>query len=148
MESQDQASGDGDRIIVGVDGSASSKEALKWAVRQARLTGTRVLAVAAWEIPTSFGWVPPYPSDYDPAEDAKSMLESTVGEVLGPDPDVDFSTLVLEGKASPVLTELSRSASLVVVGSRGHGEFAGMLLGSVSEWLTAHAHCPVLVVRH
>jgi nucleotide-binding universal stress UspA family protein len=53
----------------------------------------------------------------------------------------------VEGHLASVLTEQSKNASLIVVGSRGHGEFAGMLLGSVSEFLATHARCPVLVVR-
>jgi nucleotide-binding universal stress UspA family protein len=135
-------------VVVGVDGSPSSKAALRWAARQARLTGASLLAVVSWEFPKSIGWAPPWPSDYDPARDAKEVLEQTVEEVLGADPGIAVSTAALEGHPSLVLTELSKKASLMVVGSRGHGEFVGMLLGSVSEFLTTHAECPVVVVRH
>jgi nucleotide-binding universal stress UspA family protein len=138
----------GHRIVVGVDGSKSSKEALAWAARQARMTGMPLLAVAAWDYPGSFGWSPPWPPDYDPARDAKEMLEETVREVLGEDPDVVISTAAVEGHPAPVLVELSKDAALVVVGCRGHGAFAGMLIGSVSEHLVTHARCPVLVLRH
>jgi nucleotide-binding universal stress UspA family protein len=138
----------GDRIVVGVDGSEPAKAALVWAARQARTTGSPLVAVAAWEWPTSYGWSPPWPAEYDPSGDALKMLEETVRDVLGDAPDVPVTIEVLEGHPSPALVELSKRASLLVVGSRGHGEFAGMLIGSVSEFLVAHAHCPVVVVRH
>jgi nucleotide-binding universal stress UspA family protein len=143
-----QDDGGRELIVVGVDGSPASKAALRWAARQARLTGGRLLAVLTWEFPRSMGWAPPWPSDFDPARDAKELLEVTVEEVLGPHPDVEVSTATAEGHPSVVLTELSKKATLVVVGCRGHGEFVGMLLGSVSEFLTTHAECPVAVVRH
>jgi nucleotide-binding universal stress UspA family protein len=136
------------RIVVGVDGSKPSKAALAWAAHQARTTGTALVAVAAWEYPTSYGWSPPWPPEYDPGRDARHMLEETVREVLGEDPDITLETEALEGHPAPVLLEFSKGAALLVVGSRGHGEFAGMLIGSVSEFLVAHAHCPVVVVRH
>lgn len=134
-------------IVVGVDGSPSSETALRWAARQAELTGEHLVAVIAWDYPTSYGWAPPWPRDYDPQTNATKLLEKTVREVLGDEPSVPVTTVALEGHPSPVLTELSKRASLVVVGSRGHGEFTGMLLGSVSEFLTGHAHCPVVVIR-
>ncbi|HUZ20310.1 MAG TPA: universal stress protein [Acidimicrobiales bacterium] len=135
------------RIVVGVDGSASSKAALAWAARQAKLTGTPLVVVVTWEFPTSYGWPYQLPADLDLAGDAAAMLGATVSEVLGPHAGVDLSSAVVEGHPAPTLVEESKTASLVVVGSRGHGEFAGMLLGSVSEFLTTHAHCPVVVVR-
>ncbi len=136
-----------DRIVVGIDGSGPSKAALAWAAREAKLTGLRLTAVAAWSFPTSWGWTPPPLSDYDPEQDATHMLAQTIDEVLGPDPGIELETMVVEGHPAQVLVHQSESARLVVVGSRGHGAFAGMLLGSVSEFLTAHSHCPVVVVR-
>lgn len=135
------------RIVVGVDGSASSKDALKWAAQQAEATGAALEVVTTWEWPTSFGWVPPYPAEYDPEADAGKALEQTIAEVLGPSPSVAIRTRIAEGHPAPVLIELSRGADLLVVGSRGHGEFAGMLLGSVSEHCVTNAHCPVVVMR-
>ncbi len=123
-------------IVVGVDGSPSSKAALAWAARQAELSHVPLLVVSSWRSGTSYGW----PS-------AEAIIEDCLTEVLGPDPGIDIGTLVLEGHPAPVLTEQSKTASLIVVGSRGRGEFAGMLLGSVSEFLSTHAHCPVLIVR-
>lgn len=134
-------------IVVGVDGSRSSRKALAWAAKQAALTGARLVAITCWDYPVNYGWAPPWPPEFDPAADSKAMLDRVVDEVLGAGASARVTTATFEGHPAPVLVELSKTASLVVVGSRGHGEFAGMLLGSVSEFLTTHAHCPVLVVR-
>jgi len=135
------------RIVVGVDGSPSSCEALRWAADEARRAGALLEVVTSWEFPTTYGWVPPYPPDFDPGGDARRVLEDTVAEVLGEHPDVALDMRVVEGHAAPVLVEESRGAMLLVVGSRGHGGFTGMLLGSVSEHCVHHAACPVTVVR-
>jgi len=137
----------GQRIVVGVDGSPSSIRALRWAAEQARRTGDRLVVVTTWEFPTTYGWVPPYPPDFDPGGDARRLLESTVAEVLGEDPGVDVELVVEEGHAAPVLVQQAKGADLLVVGSRGHGGFTGMLLGSVSEHCVHHASCPVIVIR-
>lgn len=134
-------------IVVGVDGSEHSKVALAWAARQAALTSSTLVVVTAWHLPVNYGWGVPLPDDLDFEADAKAMLESVIKEVLGSDPGIALNTHVTEGHPARVLTEESKGASLIVVASRGHGEFAGMLLGSVSEYLTAHSHCPVVVVR-
>jgi nucleotide-binding universal stress UspA family protein len=136
------------RIVVGVDGSESSRQALRWAARQAQLTGSRLEVVITWELPTSFGWVPPYPSDFNPAGDAERAAEEEVGAALSSYPDVGVQTTVVEGHPAPTLVQASVGAELLVVGSRGHGEFAGMMIGSVSQHCVATAHCPVLVWRH
>ena len=135
------------RIVVGVDSSPSSKNALRWAAHQAKLTGATLEVVITWEYPISFGWSPPYPADFDPQADAQRALDHTVQEVLGSAPDMTILTRVVEGHPAPVLVDLSRGAELLVVGSRGHGRIAGMLLGSVSEHCVTNAHCPVLVLR-
>jgi nucleotide-binding universal stress UspA family protein len=143
----DEAGGADPRIVVGVDGSRSSCQALRWAARQAKLTGASLEVVACWEFPTAYGWVPQYPAGFDPSGDARRALEGTVAEVLGEDPGVEIGLSVVEGHAAPVLVEAARGATLLVVGSRGHGGFTGMLLGSVSEHCVSHAPCPVTVVR-
>jgi nucleotide-binding universal stress UspA family protein len=140
--------GGGERIVVGVDGSPSSLQTLRWAARQAKLTGASLQVITCWEYPTSYGWAPPYPADFDPGGAAKRTLEVTVAEVLGDDPGVDIELSVVEGHAAPVLLEVARGASLLVVGSRGHGGFTGMLLGSVSGRCVGHAPCPVTVVPY
>ncbi len=144
MSSQSDSS---HRIVVGVDGSPASMDAVAWAVGQAELTGAVLEVLAAWEWPTSYGWSLPIPSEYDPAHDSEVLLDKAIGPVRAAHPTVTIQQTVLEGHPAPLLVEASRGADLLVVGSRGHGEFAGMLLGSVSEHCTANAHCPVLVFR-
>jgi nucleotide-binding universal stress UspA family protein len=137
----------GHRIVVGIDGSETSVEALAWAARQAELTDASLDVVVTWEWPTSYGWSLPFPTGYDPAADAQRLLDSALADIGPAHPDVDIQTRVVEGHPAPVLVELSKGADLLVVGSRGHGEFSGMLLGSVSEHCVTNAHCPVLVLR-
>jgi nucleotide-binding universal stress UspA family protein len=81
------------------------------------------------------------------AENAEAMLQKTLSEVLGDSPSVAVDARVAEGNAAKVLIDLSDSADLLVVGCRGHGGFAGLLLGSVSQQVVAHAQCNVVVVR-
>jgi nucleotide-binding universal stress UspA family protein len=142
------AAGTAPLIVVGVDGSEPSRQALRWAADQAKLTGAELNVVTTWEYPPTLGWAPPYPSDFDPNQDARKALQDTVKAVLGSDPGVVVHHVVKEGHPAFVLTEAAQGAALLVVGSRGHGAFAGMLLGSVSEYCASHAPCPVVVVRH
>ncbi len=135
-------------ILVGVDGSAASKDALLWAADYAVLSGGRVHAVAAWEWPISLGVAVPLPDDYDPLKDSKTALEKTVAEVLGDSPSVPVSSTIVEGSPGYALVAAAANADLLVVGSRGHGGFAELLLGSVSEHCARYAPCPVTVVRH
>jgi len=139
--------GEPGRIVVGVDGSASSAVALEWAAHQAELTGDMLEAVTAWQWPQSYGYPMPVPSGFDPAAEATKVLDTAVGHIRKAHPDVEIRTTVVEGYPAQVLVEASKGADLLVAGSRGHGELAGMLLGSVSEHCVTHAHCPVLVLR-
>ena len=141
------AAGCGGRIVVGIDGSDASLDALAWAARQAELTGSTLLVATSWEWPSSLGWAVPIPDNFNPASDAASGLETAVAGVRAEHPAVTIETLVAEGHPAPVLVEASRGADLLVVGSRGRGAFAGMLLGSVSEHCVTRAHCPVVVHR-
>jgi nucleotide-binding universal stress UspA family protein len=141
------ATADAGAIVVGVDGSQSSLAALDWAAGQAALTGSPLDVVMTWEWPSSFGWALPLP-DYDPAGDAGRVLDEAVQKVRAARPGLQIRTSVVEGHPAPALIQASRNASLLVVGSRGHGEFAGMLLGSVSEHAVTNARCPVVVVRN
>jgi nucleotide-binding universal stress UspA family protein len=139
------------RIVVGVDSSHGSKAALRWALTQARLTGTTVEAVTAWQHPTMYGYsygAIPFPSAGDSiAAIAEKALAETVADALGTqDEPVDVRTTVAEGPAAHVLLKAAAGAELLVVGSRGHGAFAGMLLGSVSQHCAHHAPCPVVVI--
>jgi nucleotide-binding universal stress UspA family protein len=133
-----------DRIVVGVDGSAASKDALRWADRQAKLTGASLEAVTAWSYPTTYGF--PVIANVDWEQGARTVLDETVDEALGK--EADLTRRVVEGHAARVLTDAAVDADLLVVGSRGHGGFTGLLLGSVSEHVVTHAPCPVVVVRH
>jgi nucleotide-binding universal stress UspA family protein len=133
--------------VVGVDGSPPSLLALEWAARQAGLTNATLEVVTTWEWQNSIGWTLPFPADYDPATDARKVLDDILEKLYVAHPDLMVRSIVVEGHPSPVLVEASRGADLLVVGNRGHGEFSGMLLGSVSEFCAAHAHCPVLVFR-
>lgn len=134
-------------VVVGVDGSDASLAALEWAAEQARVTGRPLVAVTTWEWPSYYGAAIAWPAEIDFARDAATVLDEAIAKVLGPEPSIPVDRRVLHGHAATVLGEASREAGLLVVGSRGHGEFAGMLLGSVSEYLVAHAHCPVVVVH-
>jgi nucleotide-binding universal stress UspA family protein len=131
------------KIVVGVDGSPQSERALRWADQQARLTGSELHAVIAWHLPTSYGYAAVY-DDADWAGDARETLDRTIKEALGEDDGVYRH--VREGHPAAVLVEAAKAADLLVVGSRGHGGFAGLLLGSVSQHVVAHAACPVVVV--
>lgn len=134
-------------IIVGIDGSPSSLAALDWAARQGALAREPLLAIMTWEWPHDLGFAPPLPHDYDPVADARHVLDEAVEAARAAHPEVEIRSSVAEGRAAPALVEASRGASLLVVGSRGHGGFAGMLLGSVSQHCVTNAHCPVVVVR-
>ena len=141
------------RIVVGVDGSISSRAALEWAYDEAAHHGAILTVVNAWH-PPSLPMAPPYghlpPEDYEsqPRTDALALLEQFTSELVPKSPAVDVRTSVAEGKhAAEVLIERSEEADLLVVGSRGHGGFVGMLLGSVTQHLVAHANCPVVIVR-
>jgi nucleotide-binding universal stress UspA family protein len=133
-------------IVVGVDGSEPSKDALRWAARQAELTGAELLAITAWHFPTTYWAVVPEGIDF--AGEAGKALDKAIAEVLGDSPSVKVRTSVFNGSAAVALIDASADAELVVVGSRGHGAFSGMLIGSVSEHVVTQASCPVLVVRH
>ncbi len=122
---------------------------MRWAAHQAELTGDSLEAVITWEItPNSYGVALPLPSDYDPAAIAKQTLGETILDVLGESGGAHVLARVVEGSPARSLLDISKGADLLVLGSRGHGPFVGMLLGSVSEYCAAHATCPVVVVRH
>ena len=142
-------------IVVGVDGSEDSKDALRWAARQAQITDATLEVITAWHLPIDFGTAWQIPATYgksraqvDFAQDARKTLTAAIEEVLGASPEVAVTPKLVSGNAAPVLIEASREAALLVVGGSGHGGFTGMLLGSVSQHCVQHATCPVVVVRH
>lgn len=134
-------------LVVGVDGSDASRDALRWAARQARMTGADLHAICAWDFPVTYGWAPDY-SDVDFEGAARRSLQETIRQVLGEVPDLPVVSRVERGHAALVLVEASREADMLVVGRRGLGSFAGMLLGSVSGHCAQHARCPVLIMQH
>lgn len=140
----------GPTIVVGVDGSAPSVEALRWAVRQARSTGASLRVVTAWafpEEPTPFDIVPDVPLPPDQLAQVEARLEAMVGETGARASGLPVTTEVISGHAASVLVEAARHAELLVVGHRGRRALAEVLLGSVSEHCVRHATCPVVVVR-
>lgn len=132
------------RIVVGVDGSRGSKEALRWAIAQAGLTGQPVAAVISWDYPVTYGgrWDVP---DWD--DNCAAVLQRTVDDVLPAGSTVTVTRTIARGHAAEVLLDAAADAALLVVGSRGHGGFTGLLLGSVSQHVASHAPCPVVVVH-
>jgi len=134
------------RIVVGVDGSTQSRQALRWAAQFATSTDSTVRAVSAWEFPATYGWAS-WPNDWDPPRDAERLIDETVAQTFDGPPPVALEKVVREGSAAKILIDESRFATMVVVGSRGHGGMAGVLLGSVSAKVAEYASCPVLVVH-
>jgi nucleotide-binding universal stress UspA family protein len=132
------------RVIVGVDGSAASKRALRWAADYAVALHAPLEAVAVWEMPATYGWITET-ADASPTDTALKGLESVIAEVVGDTPHC--AATVSRGHAAYVLVEASKRADLLVLGSRGMGGFKGMLLGSVSNYCVHHADCPVVVFR-
>jgi nucleotide-binding universal stress UspA family protein len=140
------------RIVVGVDGSASSEQALRWALRQAKLTGATIEAVIAWHFPFISGgytWPPTgiMVSAPDFRKVAERVLADTVSRATSGDLPSPVTQEVLEGDAAAVLIRESAGADLLVVGSRGHGGLAEAMLGSVGQHCVHHAPCPVVIVR-
>jgi nucleotide-binding universal stress UspA family protein len=138
------------RIVVGVDGSAGSRTALRWAMNQAQLTDAMVEAVGGWQDPAvygfAYGWSPAVFEDVSIAEITEKIVAEAVADETAGRAPVQILTRVLHGHPAQVLLDAASGAQLLVVGSRGHGTFAGMLLGSVSQHCVQHASCPVVVV--
>jgi nucleotide-binding universal stress UspA family protein len=140
-------------IVVGVDHSAGAKEALRFALKEAELRQTTLRAVHAWQ----FGYIgatglegglPAIGSGLQEFRDAAAAaLEATVREAIPAARGVEIERRVDEGTPAAALVGESRGAHLLVVGSRGHGGFAQLLLGSVSQQCAQHAECPVVIVR-
>ena len=132
-------------IVAGVDGSEDSKEALRWAARQAALTGAEVHAVTAWQVPWRIYVMPSY-TEADYERDAAEILDKAVVEALGPQPGVPVITRLVQDRAAVALTGEAQHADLLVVGCHGQGELPGMHLGSVASYCVHHASCPVTVI--
>lgn len=134
------------RVVVGVDGSPAAVEALRAAARLAPVLGAELDAVIAWRYPVVNGMAPII-AEFDPATDATNVIKAAVSEAFGDNPPPGLRELRQQGHPAGVLLGASEGAEMLVVGSRGHGGFAGLLLGSVSAQCVEHATCPVLVVH-
>jgi nucleotide-binding universal stress UspA family protein len=137
-------------IVVGVDGSPGSRKALTWAAAEAAEHGASLIVLNVWE----HTLLPPAGSvsvseHYVPDESQRTAedLVQVIKEELGDDPPVLVQPQVKQGRPAKVLIDESAGADLLVVGERGHGGFAGLVLGSVSQHVAAYAKCPVTVVR-
>ncbi len=126
-------------IVVGFDGSEGAKRALTWAADEARAHGGRIRAVYAWR-PGEFG------SEEEQVAIAEKRIEEGIAEVLGENPGFEVETVSEPGHAAKILLENAGDAQMLVVGSRGHGGFTGLLLGSVGQHVATHAETPVVVI--
>ncbi|MCL1870941.1 MAG: universal stress protein [Promicromonosporaceae bacterium] len=138
------------RIIVGVDGSPSAEMALKAAIRQARVWGAELVAVAGVPVGSGAGvlaWLPAQIDHEQVLADVKAGLDVIVDRYEAENDGLKIKRIVLDGTGAELLTEFSTAADLLVVGSRGRGGFRGLLLGSTSQAVLHHSSCPVLVVN-
>ncbi len=137
------------RIVVGVDDSEGSRAALRWALRESLLRDAVVDAVHTWSDPALYA---PYALGETVnvrtamEEGARTLLATEVEAALRDCPGPRVEQVLVDGSASRSLIDASRGAELVVVGSRGRGGFTGLLLGSVSQQVAHHAHCPIVIV--
>jgi nucleotide-binding universal stress UspA family protein len=141
------------RIVVGVDGSENSLEALRFALAEARLRGATVVAVHVPHLPMApvvgapafvIGDLPDLVQAVE--ESASQIVADALAEVRDEAAGIDVETVVVRGGVAHELVQASAGADLLVVGSRGRGGFAGLLLGSVSQQCVHHARCPVVIV--
>jgi nucleotide-binding universal stress UspA family protein len=137
-------------IVVGVDGSPHSRTALRWAAAEALDHGAGLVVLNVWEhtllppsgsVSVSERYVP------DPSQRTGDDLVQVIKEELGEDPPVAVEPRIKQGNPAKVLIDQSADADLLVVGTRGHGGFRGLVLGSVSQHVAGYATCPVTVVR-
>lgn len=142
-----------DRIVVGIDESEGSQRALEWALAEARLREAEVRLVYAMALPHMYY---PYPSaveapyiaaDQDEVEqDARELLSAALAKAGGAPAGVNVELVPKFGAPAEALVSEAEGAAMLVVGSRGRGGFAGLLLGSVSQQTVQHARCPVVVI--
>lgn len=136
-------------IVVGYDGSPSAQQAVKWAAAEGLRTGRPLLLAHAFvwpAVPMALAGPGIYPQGMA-RRDAERMVQEAAAEAAKAHPKVTITGTLLDGPPAVVLVERSREASLVVLGNRGHGGFAQLLLGSTGVAVSAHAHCPVVIVR-
>ncbi|UGS34777.1 universal stress protein [Capillimicrobium parvum] len=145
-------------VVVGVDGSAGAGHALRWAAAEARLRKVRLRVVHAWTI--GFTGIPGGGYGYmgdsrslsgegisELRRAAEELLDRAITEIATEARGIEIERQVIEGGAAEVLVGAATEGDLLVVGSRGHGGLAGLLLGSISQQCAHHASCPVVIVR-
>jgi nucleotide-binding universal stress UspA family protein len=136
-------------VVVGVDGSDCSHEALRFAVNEARMRGARLRIVTAWRIP-AMAYASAFAPGIDPQffqHTAASASKEATAEARRIAPDLEIEATTPEAQPAGALLSASENADLLVVGSRGHGGFASLLLGSVSQQLAHHARCPLTIIH-
>ena len=134
------------RIVVGIDGSENSHRSLAWAAEEASLHGSSLHVIHSWTFPAAMPG-----ADGRPAADLKGAAEKVLEDAiatLGPEPGVEIQREIANELAAHALIHASEGADMVVVGSRGRGGFGGLLLGSVSQQVAQHAHCPIVIIPH
>jgi nucleotide-binding universal stress UspA family protein len=131
-------------VVVGVDGSTGSRDAVRWAADYARMAGAELRAVASWRWPNYVTRIPP---GVDLEADTRRTLQEVVAEIRAEFPEVPVSERVVEGPGGLALLSQAADATLLVVGARGRAAYPGMLLGSVAEYCVRNGPCPVVVVR-
>lgn len=140
----------GGRIVVGVDGSDYAEAALDWALDEARRRGAKLQVVHSWQylpvVAEPMAGAPPIPFE-ELAANAQQVVDEAVAKATGgKDAGVDIEVTIVEGPPAAALLDCAKDADLLVVGSRGRGGFKGLLLGSVSQQISHHAHCPVVIL--
>ncbi len=132
-------------LVVGVDGSAPSILALRWAGALAPFIKAHIRAVTSWQFHVAFGTFTPVV--WHPDDEARRICVEAVAKAFNGAPPEDLEMVVSQGPAAKVLVAESSTAALVIVGSRGYGGFEGLLLGAVSATVAEHAKCPVLIAH-
>ncbi len=140
------------RIVVGVDGSDNSVDALRWALEEAERRHTTVEAVIAWQLPTWFVLEVGHRVEFarlgtELEQQARATHPLAVAAAGSGHGSVHVEQIVVQQPAAKALLDIAAGAELLVIGSRGLGGFKGLLLGSVSSQCVLHAPCPVAVVR-
>lgn len=137
------------KVVVGVDGSPASVKAVVWATHEAKLRNSEIEILHSWSMPFVVDPMAMMPMMFPVEEmvaDAKKVVAGAVEIIAGIDAKARVITRIERGSASEHLITAGKSADLLVVGSRGHGGFAGLLLGSVAQQVANHATCPVVIV--
>lgn len=135
-------------VLVGVDGSPESRTALRWAAHFAQDLGCAVEAMMVWQAPMAFEFnMTTVIRDWDPQQDCEKGLTEIVDDVFGEHRPPRLRLSVVSGAPARRLVDRAATAAMLVVGSRGHGAFTSVALGSVSQRCVEHAKCPVVVVK-